>query len=72
MLTHSNDVEKVLEKKYLYYEKNPHKLPADFQPQLDFEGIQRVICDYIAGMTDKYAVYKYSELFIPNAWQVRG
>ena len=62
----------IIQQLYLYYEKNPHKLPADFQPQLDFEGIQRVICDYIAGMTDKYAVYKYSELFIPTAWQVRG
>ena len=38
----------------------------------DPEGIQRVICDYIAGMTDKYAVSKFSELFIPTAWQVRG
>ena len=55
---------------YEYYLKNPNKLPADFIPQLDFEGIPRVICDYIAGMTDKYAVYKYEELFIPSAWQI--
>ena len=62
----------IIQQLYCYYEKNPNKLPADFQPQLDFEGIQRVICDYIAGMTDKYAVSKFSELFIPTAWQVRG
>ena len=55
---------------YEYYIKNPNKLPADFIPQLDFEGITRVICDYIAGMTDKYAVYKYEEIFIPSAWQI--
>ena len=35
------------------------------------DGISRTICDYIAGMTDRYAVYKYSELFIPATWQVR-
>ena len=35
------------------------------------DGISRTICDYIAGMTDKYAIYKYSEIFIPTAWQVR-
>ena len=29
-------------------------------------------CDYIAGMTDNYAVDKYTELFIPAGWQVRG
>jgi dGTPase len=57
---------------YDYYLKHPDKLPADFQPQLSFDGIERTICDYIAGMTDKYAVDKFSELFIPTAWQVRG
>ena len=54
-----------------YYMKNPMKLPADFLPQLDFDGMERIVCDYIAGMTDRYAVYKYSELFIPATWQVR-
>ena len=34
--------------------------------------MERTVCDYIAGMTDKYAMYKYDELFIPLAWQVRG
>ena len=57
---------------YTYYLKNPEKLPADFIPQLDFEGMPRVICDYIAGMTDKYAVAKYEDIFIPSAWHVRG
>lgn len=57
---------------YMYYDKNPEKLPADFIPQLDFDGMPRVICDYIAGMTDKYCVAKYEELFIPSTWHVRG
>ena len=57
---------------YDHYLKHPEEIPADFQPQLDFDGIQRTVCDYIAGMTDKYAVYKFSEIFIPTAWQVRG
>ena len=54
-----------------YYMRRPEKLPADFLPQLDFDGMERIVCDYIAGMTDRYAVYKYSELFIPATWQVR-
>lgn len=57
---------------YDHYLKHPDEIPADFRPQLDFDGIERTICDYIAGMTDKYAVYKFSEIFIPTAWQVRG
>ena len=61
----------IIQELYLYYSKHPEALPPDFIPQLDFEGISRVICDYIAGMTDKYAVYTYENLFIPSAWHVR-
>lgn len=63
---------RILHQLYDYYIKYPEKLPPDFQPQLDFDGIERIVCDYIAGMSDKYAMYKYDELFIPTAWQVRG
>ncbi len=57
---------------YEYYISHPEALPADFQPQLSFDGMERTVCDYIAGMTDNYAVDKYTEIFIPAGWQVRG
>ena len=38
----------ILQQLYLYYMKHPEEIPADFQPQLDFEGMPRTICDYIA------------------------
>jgi len=62
----------IIQALYDYYNKYPERLPADFIPQLDFDGMSRVVCDYIAGMTDKYAVYKYEEIFVPSAWTVRG
>ena len=62
----------MLKRMYEYYINNPDALPADFQPQLSFDGMERTVCDYIAGMTDNYAVDKYTELFIPTGWQVRG
>ena len=62
----------ILKRLYEFYVRHPEKLPPDFQPQLSFDGMERTVCDYIAGMTDKYAMYKYDELFIPTAWQVRG
>lgn len=55
-----------------YYISHPEALPADFQPQLSFDGMERTVCDYIAGMTDNYAVDKYKEIFIPMGWNVRG
>ncbi len=63
---------RILQELFEYYLKHPEKLPEDFQPQLSFDGIERIVCDYIAGMSDKYAMYKYEELFIPTAWKVRG
>ncbi len=55
-----------------HYVQHPEDLPEDFQPQMSFDGLERTVCDYIAGMTDKYAVDKYTELFIPTGWHVRG
>ncbi len=62
----------MLQQLYEYYYENPDALPDGFQPQLSLEGMQRTVCDYIAGMTDKYAVDKYIELFVPMGWNVRG
>ena len=56
---------------YEYYYTNPQMIPANFHAQLETEGVERAVCDYIAGMTDKYAVSKYTELFIPMGWNVR-
>ena len=55
-----------------HYIAHPEQLPEDFRPQMSFDGLERTVCDYIAGMTDNYAVDKYTEIFIPAGWQVRG
>ena len=62
----------MLSRMFEYYMDHPEALPEDFQPQLSFEGMERTVCDYIAGMTDNYAVDKYTEIFIPMGWHVRG
>ena len=62
----------MLKRMYEYYYTHPEALPEDFQPQMSLEGMGRTVCDYIAGMTDNYAVDKYTQLFIPMGWQVRG
>ena len=62
----------MLKRLYDYYYNNPEAMPADFQPQLSLEGMERTVCDYIAGMTDNYAVDKYTEIFVPSGWHVRG
>lgn len=61
----------IIKRLFEYYLQNPQKLPAGYAAQLDFDGIPRAVCDYIAGMTDKYAIFKYSEIFVPTGWQIR-
>ena len=62
----------MLQRMFEYYLKHPEALPEDFHPQMSFEGLERTVCDYIAGMTDNYAVDKFTEIFIPVGWHIRG
>ena len=62
----------MLKRLYDYYYNHPENLPEDFQPQMSFDGLERTVCDYIAGMTDNYAVDKFTEISIPTGWHVRG
>ena len=61
----------IIKELYDYYFEHPDKLPEDFIPLLERDGKARAVCDYVAGMTDKYAVYKFEEIFIPTAWALR-
>jgi dGTPase len=64
--------ENVVKQLYLYYKQKPEHLPEDFKSALDKgETLSQVVCDYIAGMTDRYAIHKYAELFFPVAWNIR-
>ena len=62
----------MLQRMFEYYMSHPEAIPEDFHPQLSFEGLERTVCDYIAGMTDNYAIDKYTEIFVPAGWHVRG
>ena len=54
-----------------HYRADLNRLPADYRAVAEREGADRAVCDYIAGMTDQYAVQKYTELFIPSGWSIR-
>ena len=48
----------------LYIDK-PQALPTQIQKRIPLDGVRRVVCDYIAGMTDRYALDEYKKLFDP-------
>ncbi len=54
-----------------YYIAHPDKLPEEYAEIAHADGLERAVCDYVAGMTDGYAMDVYSEIFIPAAWSVK-
>lgn len=61
----------MLERLFTYYMEHLELLPLQYRNMLqEGEHKDRVVCDYIAGMTDQYAVGKFQEYFMPKSWQV--
>jgi dGTPase len=54
-----------------YFEAHPERMPTEHQGIAERDGTKRAVADYIAGMTDGYALDMYAELFIPAAWSRR-
>lgn len=63
----------MLEQMFYFYMDHIDQLPDKLLHMLDHgEDKGRVVCDYISGMTDQYAITKFKENFMPQAWQVDG
>ena len=61
--------ENVVRKLYDYYINSPEKLPDLYRNIAKETDVHRAVCDYISGMSDRYAVDLYSELFVPKFWK---
>lgn len=61
--------EAMLETLYNYFKERPEQLPSEYRGYLDTDPVDRVVCDYVSGMTDRYAVNTFRSLFIPLSWQ---
>lgn len=54
-----------------YYMKHTDVLPGEYQDILVREGAERAVTDYIAGMTDTYAVEQFERFYVPMRWMVK-
>lgn len=61
----------LLKELYRYYTDKPEELPEEYQERMErqTDSLERVVCDYIAGMSDSFAIAKYEELFVPQSWK---
>ena len=60
----------IVEGLFKYYLKYPEKMPEEYLNIAEFDGITRAVTDYIAGMTDHYAITVFSDIYIPKAWSI--
>ncbi|MDP2892233.1 MAG: deoxyguanosinetriphosphate triphosphohydrolase [Bacillota bacterium] len=52
-----------------HFMKNPDAMPEEYGKHISQYGCERVVCDYIAGMTDRYAIRIFEGLFVPESWR---
>lgn len=64
-----NKVDVVLSSLYDYFLEHVEALPEDLQLIAEMDGKDEAVKDYIAGMTDRFALSTYTELFVPKAWK---
>ncbi|MBI2472565.1 MAG: deoxyguanosinetriphosphate triphosphohydrolase [Planctomycetes bacterium] len=61
----SDKAKRFLEELFIAFIKNPKQLPAEYQRWIEEAGLYQGVCDYIAGMTDRFAQDEYKKLFYP-------
>ena len=58
----------MLEQIYEHYSKRPEEMPEQYVGIAEKEGVDRAVCDYIAGMSDNYSVKVFNQLYVPKFW----
>ncbi len=61
----SNKAKRFIQELFNVYVKSPEQLPPQINKRIICDGTKRAVCDYIAGMTDRYALDEYKKLFDP-------
>lgn len=62
--------ESMIRQLFMYYYEHADELPEEYGLMIEQgEKTETVVCDYIAGMTDTYAVHTFQNIFVPKAWQ---
>jgi len=59
---------RVIEQLFEYYLFHTEELAGEYTKYIPVDGTERAVADYIAGMTDNYAIREYMRLFVPKSW----
>ena len=64
-------VDEFIRRLFDWFCAHPDQLPPEYRYITETESVERGACDYIAGMTDNFALEIYNDLFIPKGWQLQ-
>ncbi len=66
--TQENKAKIMLKLLFEYYTNYPEAMPPEFIKISKEENVERAVVDYIAGMTDVFAIKKFKDIFMPASW----
>jgi len=63
--------ERLVENLYNYYMDHVDRLPEEYRRLMNERGdsLDRVVCDYVSSMTDRFAINKFNDIYMPNSWK---
>ena len=63
--------ERLVENLYEYYYRNYPEMPDEYQMLMEERGEsrERVVCDYISSMSDRFAIAVFNDLYMPDSWK---
>ena len=62
--------ETIVKTLYEYFLKHTDKIPGEYKQILETDGVERATADYISGMSDRYCILVYNDIFIPKSWNI--
>lgn len=68
--TEESKAENIVKTLYEYFLRHTEKIPDEYERILETEGSDRAIADYISGMSDRYCILVYNDIFIPRSWNI--
>ena len=69
--TEDSKAQMLVKRLYEHFRRHLDELPREYMDLADRFTPDRAVCDYIAGMSDDYAVRLYEKLYLPRSWDVR-
>ncbi len=71
-MVEGDKAQRMLKFLYEYYCEHTDEMPQEYLDLINVRGdsVTRVVCDYISGMSDNYAIHRFEDLFVPKTWDV--